>query len=229
MVGASGIAIACGISAGLANLHASQEAQAVEREKAQQAAKQAIEQAEATKEKQAEEEPSQPATPRSDWRQGSIPFIYQTDKEWADQPYADATIEKSGCGPTSLSMVYVYFTGKQDMDPAKMAEFSEQNGYVEAGMTSWKLMSDGAAKLGLKSQGVGTSAEAVAAALSAGHPVIVSVKPGTFTKVGHFMVLSAISNGSSVSIHDPNSKRNSALLWDINLVMSQTVAAWAFA
>lgn len=173
-------------------------------------------------------DPSQPATPRSDWRQGSLPYIYQIDEQWADQPYAGATIKKSGCGPTSLSMVYVYRTGKRDMDPLAMASFAEQNGYVQGGLTAWTLMSEGAARLGLSSQSVGASTAAVASALASGSPVVVSVRPGDFTQVGHFMVLSALSNGRYLSIHDPNSKKNSALLWDIDRVLSQTAAAWAF-
>lgn len=41
-------------------------------------------------------------------------------------------------------MVYIALTGKTDKDPAAMAAFSEAGGYVEGGLTAWRLMTDGA-------------------------------------------------------------------------------------
>lgn len=92
------------------------------------------------------------STPVSEWRRGSAPYLYQTDSAWAEEPYAGGTVEENGCGPTCLSMVYIDLTGKKDFDPGEMASFSEQEGYVASGMTSWTLMTEGAAKLGLASE-----------------------------------------------------------------------------
>ena len=72
------------------------------------------------------------STPRSEWRSGETPFLYQTDPQWASHPYAEGTVEKNGCGPTCLSMVYVALTGRDDLDPAAMADFSERNGYTRS-------------------------------------------------------------------------------------------------
>ncbi len=73
------------------------------------------------------------STPRDEWRGGHLPFLYQTDPQYRDAPYAGTTVREAGCGPTSLAMVYIALTGKTDKDPAAMAAFSEAGGYVEGG------------------------------------------------------------------------------------------------
>ena len=87
------------------------------------------------------------STPCDEWRGGELPFLYQTDPQYRNAPYAGATVGEAGCGPTSLAMVYIALTGKTDKDPAAMAAFSEAEGYVEGGLTAWRLMTDGAAEL----------------------------------------------------------------------------------
>ncbi len=99
------------------------------------------------------------STPRSEWRAGETPFLYQTDPQWASHPYTVERCVKNGCGPTCLSMVYVTLTGRDDLDPAAMADFSERDGYVSNGMTAWALMTDGAAKLGTRLRGTACQRE----------------------------------------------------------------------
>ena len=168
------------------------------------------------------------STPRADWRAGAVPYLYQTDPQWASHPYAGGTVEKNGCGPTCLSMVYVALTGRNDLDPAAMADFSGRDGYVSNGMTAWALMSDGAAELGLTSEELPASAGAVREALLAGKPVICSVGPGDFTTTGHFIVLSGMTEDGEVVVHDPNSAERSTRPWDLERVLGQCLNLWAF-
>ena len=168
------------------------------------------------------------STPRSEWRAGEVPFLYQTDPQWASHPYAGGTVEKNGCGPTCLSMVYVALTGHDGLDPAAMADFSERGGYVSNGMTAWTLMSDGAAELGLTSEELPATAAAVRETLLAGKPVICSMGPGDFTTTGHFIVLSGLTEDGEVIVHDPNSAERSARPWDIERVLGQCANLWAF-
>lgn len=168
------------------------------------------------------------STPRSQWRAGAVPYLYQTDPQWASHPYAGGTVEKNGCGPTCLSMVYVALTGRDDLDPAAMADFSGRGGYVSNGMTAWALMNDGAAELGLTSEELPASAGAVREALLAGKPVICSVGPGDFTTTGHFIVLSGLTEDGEVVVHDPNSAERSARPWDLEQVLGQCLNLWAF-
>lgn len=157
-----------------------------------------------------------------------MPYLYQTDTAWSERSYAGATIGESGCGPTCLSMVYVYLTGKTDKDPASLCAFSELGGYVDGGLTAWTLMTDGAAQLGLTSEEVSADASRIAAELEAGHPVIASMRPGDFTTTGHFIVLAGIDDAGNLTVRDPNSPDRSAQTWSIDTVLAQCANLWAF-
>lgn len=168
------------------------------------------------------------STPRHLWTRGITPFLYQVDAEWADVPYADGTIGTHGCGPTCLSMVYVQLTGQRDRDPVAMAAFSEESGYIDSGVTSWLLMSEGAARLGLASQELSASAEVMRAQLRAGNPIICSMGPGDFTTDGHFIVICGTDDQGRFVVRDPNSPERSQQVWDASRVLSQCRNLWSF-
>ena len=168
------------------------------------------------------------STPVREWRQGTVPELYQIDPAWADEPYAGGDIRENGCGPTCLSMVYVALTGKTDLDPATMARFSEKAGHVTDNMTAWTLMTDGAAALGLVSEELPADAPTVRDALAAGRPIICSVRPGDFTTTGHFIVLAGLTDAGQVIVHDPNSAARTAQPWDLERILSQCANLWAF-
>lgn len=168
------------------------------------------------------------STPRESWRQGSMPYFFQTDPAWAQKPYGGDTIAVNGCGPTCLAMVYVYVTGKTDMTPADMGAFADAGNYAPTGATEWRFMSEGAAQLGLVSSELATDREAILAALRSGQPVICAVNPGDFTAVGHFIVLASVDENDMVSVHDPNSSYRSAQKWSIDRIVMQTSACWTY-
>ena len=168
------------------------------------------------------------STPRSEWRLGEVPCLYQTDPAWSQEPYAGGSIEKNGCGPTCLAMVYVALTGSTDMGPVEMAAFSERGGYVSDGMTAWALMSEGASQLGLSSRELAANEASVRAELEAGRPVICSVRPGDFTTTGHFIVLAGVAEDGSVIVRDPNSAERSAHTWELGRVLGQCANLWSF-
>lgn len=168
------------------------------------------------------------STPRSEWRAGEVPYLYQIDPEWAEGSYAGSTIAESGCGPTCLSMIYVYLTGRTNMDPADMAAFSESHNYIDSGMTSWAFMDEGARVLGLRSRELPADYQSVRKALDAGYPVIASVSKGDFTTQGHFIVLAGTDEDGEAIVHDPNSVERSAKVWDLDRILSQTRNLWAF-
>lgn len=168
------------------------------------------------------------STPAEQWRRGEVPFLYQIDPQWADETYAGGTIRENGCGPTCLSMVYVALTGNTDLGPLEMSRLSEAQGHTVDGMTSWTLMSDGAASIGLTSWEVAASPDAVRSELQAGHPIICSVRPGDFTTTGHFIVLAGLSDDGQVIVRDPNNEKNSSHPWDLERVLEQCANLWAF-
>lgn len=168
------------------------------------------------------------STPLSQWTAGTMPYLYQTDPLWANKPYAGSNIRIAGCGPTSLSMVYAYLTGKTDLDPVAMASFADEHNFAPTGATEWRFMTDGAAAIGLRSTPVAPSRASIASALDAGMPIICCLTPGDFTTVGHFLVIKGIDSRGMVEIHDPNSPCNSAKRWPISQVLPQIEALWAF-
>lgn len=168
------------------------------------------------------------STPKEEWRQGTIPHLYQTDAAWASAPYAGSDVFEAGCGPTCMSMVYAGLTGKTDRDPAAMAAFSEANGFVDSGMTSWSFMTEGAAMLGLSAEELPADANTLLSALREGRPVIASVRPGDFTTEGHFIVIAGIDEKGGLVVHDPNSPTRSAQAWDVQRILDQCANLWAY-
>lgn len=167
------------------------------------------------------------STAREQWMRGKMPYLYQIDSEWSSIAYAGGTIGDSACGPTCMSMVYIYLTGKKDKDPRQMAAFSEANGYIENGMTRWAFMTEGASKLGLTSRELPADESIIRAQLEAGHPIIVSVTAGDFTTKGHFIVLESVDAFGRILIRDPNNPEYSGQAWDLSRILSQTRNLWA--
>lgn len=174
---------------------------------------------------QASENPR--STPQSEWMRGRTPYLYQKDPQWASREYADGTIGTHGCGPTALTMAYIRLTGKTDADPAKMAQFAERCGFVDNGLTSWLLMSQGAEMLGLSSRMVPASTQAVREELLADNQVICSVHQGDFTSDGHFILLCDLNRDGTVEIRDPSSESRTAQAWDLDRVISQCDNIWS--
>ena len=174
------------------------------------------------------DEPTVESTPRDEWRKGVMPYLYQIDPQWSDADYAGGKFAKTGCGPTALSMVYVYLTGNTDLDPVQMAEFSTEGGYATDGEgSSWTLMSEGAAELGLSGSMIYATADAMRESLEAGNPVVCVMNPGTFTEIGHFIVIERLGADDKAVVHDSNSVGRSMRTWDLELICSEAAAAWS--
>lgn len=168
------------------------------------------------------------STPKNAWQQGTMPHLYQSDPLWAELPYGGDTVRANGCGPTSLAMVYVYLTGKTDLDPGAMAAFADAHNYAPTGATEWAFMTEGAQLIGLQSKAIPVTRSAITQALEAGRPVICTVEPGDFTNIGHYLVLKSIDDRGMVEVFDPNSPANSARRWGIQRIIDQTANCWAF-
>lgn len=162
------------------------------------------------------------------WQAGEMPHLYQTDVRWANLPYGGGTVAKNACGPTVMTMLYVYFTGSKDMDPGTMAAWADYNNYAPTGATEWSFMTQAAAAFGFYGEMVDPTRETIEGALRAGNPVVCVVDPGDFTNVGHFIILKSIDDRAMVEVYDPNSPERSARKWDIVRVLNQTDVAWIY-
>lgn len=168
------------------------------------------------------------STPRSQWSAGTMPHIYQIDPAWSELPYAGGTIRQNGCGPTCLTMVYIFKTGRTDMTPADMCALSEAGNYAPTGATEWSFMTSGAWRLGLNGTQLYNDRDSMAQALRSGAPVIAAVRPGTFTNVGHYIVLYGIDDADQIGVYDPNSPSRSARRWGVVEVLNEIEAMWTY-
>lgn len=161
--------------------------------------------------------------------QGKIPLFLQWDERWGYETYGDDFLALTGCGPTCLSMVRCGLSGDSAWNPYKTARMAENGGYYVSGSgSSWDLMTQGAAELGLTYEEVIFDEEHIKATLEAGTPIICVVGPGDFTDNGHFLVLTGVDGKGNIILNDPNSKLRSKETWDINQLMNQIKNLWAY-
>ena len=161
--------------------------------------------------------------------ESGIPCFQQWDTRWGYLTYGNDIIAIDGCGPTCLSMVASGLLKDTTKTPNAMAEFSiDNNYYTPASGTAWSFMSSGAEKQGLSAESVTVSAENIKTQLSEGHPMICSMKPGDFTTTGHFIVLTGIAEDGTIVVNDPNSIARSNQTWEVDTLVSQMKAAWAY-
>lgn len=169
------------------------------------------------------------STPRDQWTRGQMPYLYQIDPQWSHETYSGGRMRLQGCGPTALCMVYIELTGATDMDPASMAQFATEHGYAtEQNGSSWSLMTDGAAALGLAGKQLTPSESVLRAELEAGRPVICIMNPGHFTSSGHFIAIEKLDADGKAVVHDSNSWARSQKTWDLSTVCSEAASAWSF-
>lgn len=169
------------------------------------------------------------STPRDQWTRGQMPYLYQIDPQWSHETYSGGRMRLQGCGPTALCMVYIELTGATDMDPVSMAQFATEHGYAtEQNGSSWSLMTDGAAALGLTGKQLTPSESVLRAELEAGRPVICIMNPGHFTSSGHFIAIEKLDADGKAVVHDSNSWARSQKTWDLSTVCSEAASAWSF-
>lgn len=168
------------------------------------------------------------STPKKTWKQGAMPYLYQTDPMWAQCPYGGGTVRDNACGPTAFTMVYIYLTGNVDYTPATMATWADAHDYAPSGATEWSFMTEGANAFGVSSKMFDTDKDQIASALSQGKPVVSLMNIGDFTNAGHFIVLSDIDDNGNVTVHDPASAWRSSHTWPIDTIVSQSTYSWVF-
>lgn len=163
-----------------------------------------------------------------DLEPGEIPQLIQWDERWGYAPYGTSIVAVSGCGPTCLSMVAAGLNEDPSITPAKVAAYGTENAYVdENNDTYWKFMSEAGENWNLSCYEGVLSEEQVSAEVTAGHPIICSVGPGDFTKIGHFIVLTGYENGN-VTVNDPFSQKNSDKTWVYAEIADQIKAMWIY-
>ena len=157
----------------------------------------------------------------------TVPLFLQWDPMWGYESYGSSCIAVTGCGPTCLAMAGYYLTGDVNMTPDQIAKFAQRNGYYEKGYgSSWKLVSEGAEKLGLTAKELPLVKKKITDALEAGNPVILALGAGDFTSSGHYIVLRDYRDGEFY-VNDPNSRIRSERTWTYEELEGQIRNIWA--
>lgn len=157
-----------------------------------------------------------------------IPLFMQWDERWGYEPYGGFNIGISGCGPTCLSMILIGFTKDPQLNPLYISDYAMKNGYYMSGTgTMWSLFSNFSSKYGVTCTDLHVSEDEIIGELEQGHPVILSMRRGQFTRAGHFIVLTKIENGM-ITINDPNNLAHSERLWDYKEFSKEIAHAWSF-
>lgn len=171
----------------------------------------------AVKESGSEDESA--STPVADWRQGTIPSLYQTDPQWSGHSYGSDTIGAAGSAPLCLTMVRISLTGDASVGPPESADLVQQGNYAGP-ENSETLLSEGSGLLGLSAHDVDGNERAIRRELAAGRPVIASVSSDAFGSDDDHIVLVGIDEHSLLEIRDPQSIERTAKHWKFDEIIS---------
>lgn len=159
-------------------------------------------------------------------RSAGVPLFLQWDRQWGYMTYGGKPAGLTACGPVCLSMAAWYLTGDDDFSPDKMIEFAGDGGYYSKGNgSSWTLISEGAVELGFDVTEIPLVKQRILDNLEAGNPIICAMGPGDFTTSGHFILLVGQQDGL-IRVNDPNSRENSAKLWEFEDIEDQFRNLW---
>lgn len=155
---------------------------------------------------------------------GIVDIVYfnQSEEPWADAPYGSDTLLKYGCGPTAMAMAVASLT-EENTDPARMAQWAVEHGHWARQNGSYHSLIPGAAEaFGLTVESpVEQTPQALRDALGQGRLLVALMKPGHFTKYGHFILLRGITPDGNILVADPNSIPNSLAVWDPQLILDE--------
>lgn len=157
----------------------------------------------------------------------SVPYYCQWDSAWAANKYGNGTIKSSGCGPTCCAMVVSYYTG-QSITPADIVSQIGNKYYVSGKGSSWGLFPGVAGLYGIKCTDLGRNLSSAIEALRNGEIVIASMGPGTFTKAGHFIVLTGITEDGKITVNDPAHPDFCSRTFDTAIFTSEAKNYWKF-
>ncbi len=159
----------------------------------------------------------------------AVPRLYQWDERWGYTVYSSTTFALTGCCPTALAMVYQALSGDASITPYDMAMMARNNGYeTEYDGTDGSFLVHMAGDLGLSCTELSPASTNLRTTLNAGHPLIINVGPGDFTENGHFIVACGLDSNGKVIVNDPYSAERSNQTWDVDVLVSQSKAFYAY-
>ena len=169
------------------------------------------------------------SSPASGVPDTSVPHLYQWDRRWGYTSYSSAPFGLTGCGPTSLAMVYQGLTGSVDKTPYDMGKLAEDKGYMsEYEGTMGAFFTETAEELGLICEELYPDSSTIREALESGQVVIANLAPGYFTTNGHYFVLTGLAKDGTAIVNDPYSVMRSSQTWDLDTIASQSYICYGY-
>lgn len=158
-----------------------------------------------------------------------VPHFFQWDNRWGQTVYSSTTFGLTGCGPTSMAMVYQAITGKTDLNPFDMGQLAQENGYMaEFNGTGSGFFYFVAAQNDFSCTDLPISGQNITEALSSGKIIIANLAEGYFTDNGHFFVLAGLDDDGKVIVNDPYSYERSTKTWDADFIANESMALFLF-
>lgn len=161
-----------------------------------------------------------------DVQEGQVPLFLQWDMRWGYEEYGDNIIALAGCGPTCMSMAYVYLTGDLEGNPREVARYAQENGFHSKGGTDWSLWTYGAKELGITGEELPLDERQIKVTIDNGGVVVCSMRPGDFTRTGHYILIKDYDE-NGFYINDPNSVKNSEKQWFYEDIKGQIKNLWS--
>ena len=159
----------------------------------------------------------------------NVPHLYQWDRRWGYTTYSSAAFGLTGCGPTSLAMVYQGLTGSNDKSPYDIAKIADERGYMDEYQgTVGTFFTEIAGELGLECEEIYPDSGSIRQALEHGQVVIANLAPGYFTANGHYFVLAGLADDGTAIVNDPYSVERSSQTWDLDTIASQSYACYGY-
>lgn len=156
------------------------------------------------------------------------PYYIQWDRRWAYDSLGSDDIAVGGCGPTSVAMAFGGLLKDESITPKEIAKIENEAGYYTQYGTSWAFFDYIAKYYNITCENLPLNKEYLDNSLSKGKPVIMSVKPGRFTTVGHIVLIVGIDDNGQYIINDPNSLGKSLKSWSFEELSEDMRALWAF-
>lgn len=167
---------------------------------------------------------------------GRVPALYMEDNRWRYQTMFDSYyIKDSGCAVVSLTMAYIYLTGKTDMDPYKIGLIADELGAIGTfgGITDEYTMSLIDA-IGLKAveyqffnedreKDKHADIETMKSILDSGHVIMAGMVGETFGQ--HALIIKGY-DGDNFTINDPDDAENTARAWTYEELDSEMYYMW---
>ena len=138
------------------------------------------------------------------------------------------TVSNAGCGAVCVQMVLNTCLGDTGQTPEDLFRAAYAEGNYNGNGLSHEALTELLAQNGLLGEWHGRSPTRILRALRAGHPVIAHMGRGTFTRNGHYILLTGITPDGDVLVNDPASAEGTGQAYSLELLFSESKTEYPF-